>query len=93
MHLYVVRTKKYEKNFKKYYRANLIDLNKLNLIINTIAQREKVPEKYRDHKLQGDLKDLRECHIAPDILLIYKIEKEVLLLVLINIGSHSELFG
>lgn len=93
MDLCVIRTKKYEKNFQKYYKANHIDLQKLNSIINTIAKGERLAKKYRDHKLQGDLKDLRECHIAPDILLIYKIEKEILILMLMNIGSHSDLFG
>ena len=93
MKLYVIRTKKYEKSFIKYYKNNLIDLDKLNFIINKIASGKKLEEKYRDHKLQGDMKDFRECHIAPDILLIYKIEKQELLLVLFNIGSHSELFG
>jgi mRNA interferase YafQ len=92
MELRVIRTKKYEKNFQKYYKANLVDLNKLNSIINTIAKGERLAEKYRDHKLHGELKDLRECHVAPDILLIYKIEKDILVLILMNIGSHSELF-
>lgn len=93
MYLRVVRTKKYEKSLKKYYKANLINLDKLNSAINTIARREKLSEKYRDHKLQGELKEFRECHVAPDILLIYRIEKEILVLMLMNIGSHSDLFG
>lgn len=93
MYLRVVRTKKYEKSLKKYYKANLINLEKLNSVINTIARREELSEKYRDHKLQGELKEFRECHVAPDILLIYRIEKEILVLMLMNIGSHSDLFG
>lgn len=91
--MYIIRTKRYEKSFLKYYKNNLIDVDKLNLIIDKIAGGEKLEEKYRDHKLRGDLRDFRECHIAPDILLIYRIEKRELVLVLVNIGSHSELFG
>ncbi len=93
MQLYVIRTRSYEKSFLKYYKNNLIDLDKLNFIIEKIANGKKLEEKYRDHKLQGNMKDFRECHIAPDILLIYKIEKEELILLLFNIGSHGELFG
>ncbi|MDO7253952.1 type II toxin-antitoxin system YafQ family toxin, partial [Helicobacter cappadocius] len=48
--------------------------------------------KYKDHKLKGEYKDFRECHIKPDLLLIYKIDKEVLILACIAIGSHSDLF-
>jgi mRNA interferase YafQ len=50
----------------------------------------KLVEKYKDHQLIGKMKDFRECHIKPDLLLIYMIEDETLKLV--DIGSHSELF-
>ncbi len=46
--------------------------------------------KYKDHQLKGALKDYRECHIKPDLLLMYAIVDDILELV--NIGSHSELF-
>jgi mRNA interferase YafQ len=47
--------------------------------------------KYRNHSLQGDYASYSECHLKPDTLLIYIIEDEMLKLV--DIGSHSELFG
>ncbi len=46
--------------------------------------------KYKDHKLDGNWKNRRECHIEPDWLLIYKIEGE--LIVFERTGSHSDLF-
>ena len=51
-------------------------------------------KKYRDHLLtnSGNYKDVRECHIEPDWLLIYKVERELLLLKLIRTGTHSDLF-
>ncbi|MBI3589662.1 MAG: type II toxin-antitoxin system YafQ family toxin, partial [Candidatus Liptonbacteria bacterium] len=49
-----------------------------------------LPDKYQDHQLKGDLVEFRECHIAPNILLIYKIDNNYLRLN--NLGSHSELF-
>ena len=45
-----------------------------------------------DHALKGDLVGFRECHIAPDILLIYCLEDGVLILTLVNIGNHAQLF-
>ena len=51
---------------------------------------QSLPEKYRDHALTGNLQDFRECHVKPDLLLIYRQVDEVLELA--RLGSHSELF-
>lgn len=48
-------------------------------------------EKYCDHQLKGDLDDYRECHVKPDLLLVYAIRDDKLHLA--RLGSHSELFG
>jgi len=61
-------------------------------IINKLSDSEILPEKYRDHYLTGDYKGFRECHIQPDWLLIYKIEKNILVLTLSRTGTHSDLF-
>ena len=50
-----------------------------------------LPEKYRDHGLEGQWKDCRDCHINPDLVLIYR--KTENRLQLIRLGTHSELFG
>jgi mRNA interferase YafQ len=47
--------------------------------------------KYRNHLLSGEFAQYQECHLKPDLLLIYSIEDDMLKLV--DIGSHSELFG
>jgi mRNA interferase YafQ len=60
--------------------------------IDILAEGQKLPLSYKDHSLKGELSKYRECHIQSDLLLIYKIEKENLILVLVNIGSHSQLF-
>lgn len=57
-----------------------------------LAKGEKLPEKYRNHQLKGRLKGFYDCHILPDLVLIYKIEKEKLVLFLLDIGTHSNLF-
>ena len=59
-------------------------------IVKLLASDETLPDKYRDHLLTGDWKDYRDCHIKPDLVLIYrKPDDEVLQLV--RLGSHSEL--
>lgn len=50
-----------------------------------------LPAKYQDHKLTGEWEGFRECHLKPDLLLIYeKLDDETLWLA--RLGSHSELF-
>jgi mRNA interferase YafQ len=47
---------------------------------------------YLDHQLIGNYKGYRECHITPDWLLIYKVEKDILTLSLTRTGTHNDLF-
>ena len=67
-------------------------LEKFTEVLNLLIEQKPLPEKYKDHQLMGDYADCRECHIEPDWLLIYKIEKEELTLILTRTGSHSDLF-
>jgi mRNA interferase YafQ len=53
---------------------------------------KQLSEKYRDYELTSTLKGYRECHIEPDWLLIYYVENDVLVLTLVDTGSHSDLF-
>ncbi|MHB1099342.1 MAG: type II toxin-antitoxin system YafQ family toxin [Burkholderiales bacterium] len=59
-------------------------------VVKALACDEPLPEKYRDHALAGEWKDCRDCHIKPDLVLIYRkqIDTE---LHLVRLGSHSEL--
>ena len=61
-------------------------------IIWQLANNEELASKYKDHALIGSYKGFRECHIKPDLLLIYKKQNEILLLTCVEVGSHSELF-
>lgn len=49
-----------------------------------------LPEKYKDHPLTGDWRGYRDCHIKNDLVLIYKIESDLIKLARVN--SHSEVF-
>jgi mRNA interferase YafQ len=55
-----------------------------------LAADSSLPERHHDHPLTGDWKDHRDCHIKPDLVVIYRTpDAEVLQLV--RLGSHSEL--
>ena len=68
------------------------DASKINQVVEKLQNGEELEPKFRDHKLKGSKKGLRECHVEPDWLLIYKIEDEKLMLMLVETGSHSDLF-
>jgi mRNA interferase YafQ len=82
---------KFKKDFKKYQHQNLI-LQELNDIFKLLMAEKKLPEKYRDHPLSGGYSGMRECHVRPDVLLIYWIDEENKKLIVERLGSHSELF-
>lgn len=68
------------------------DRELVDTIIERLCDDEILEPKYRDHKLKGSLRGLRECHIKPDLLLIYSKQEDVFILNALNLDSHSELF-
>ena len=84
-------TKKFNKDRKLIVKRGY-DIQKLKDVIELLRERKPLDEKYKDHALSGNYKNYRECHIEPDWLLIYKIENEILTLVLLRTGTHSDLF-
>ncbi|MGX3044828.1 type II toxin-antitoxin system YafQ family toxin [Helicobacter sp. T3_23-1056] len=86
---------KYSKDFKKGLKKLKNDADSLALaksIITKLANDEMLEPRHKDHKLSGQYEGYRECHIKPNLLLIYKKEEQVLILTCLAIGSHSELF-
>ena len=61
-------------------------------VIDQLSDGKKLDPKYKDHKLSGEYEGKRECHIEPDFLLIYQIAEKEIVLYLVRVGSHSELF-
>ena len=82
------RASAFKRDFKKHGDINAALIDVLYKLLND----EVLPEKYRDHALIGDWFGYRECHIKPDLLLIYK-KSDQDILCLARLGSHSELFG
>ncbi|MDN5061622.1 type II toxin-antitoxin system YafQ family toxin [Aliarcobacter butzleri] len=85
----IFRTTSFKKDYKKLSQKNK---NILKEVIIKLVNNEILEEKYKDHKLIGDYLGCRECHVKPDLLLIYRIDNQVLELALVRIGNHSDLF-
>lgn len=82
----------FKKDFKKIKKRGY-DISQLETVIQTLAEQKTLDEKYRDHVLSGNWNGFRECHIAPDWLLIYKVIEDELVLLLTRTGTHSDLFN
>ncbi|WP_104760588.1 type II toxin-antitoxin system YafQ family toxin [Helicobacter cetorum] len=78
----------FKKDFKKLVK-NGFDDSLLNEVITTLRKQEPLEPKYKDHSLKGKWKPHRECHIKPDVLLVYLIKDDTL--ILSRLCSHSDL--
>ncbi len=84
-------TNQFKKDIKKSKKQGK-NLDKLFEIVEILANGDKLDKKYKNHSLTGNYKGAQECHIEPDWLLIYEVIDTVLVLSLVRVGSHSELF-
>lgn len=89
--LEIVPSNRFRKDLKLLRRRGC-DMALLEEVIDRLAAGETLAPKYRDHQLTGDYDGFRECHIAPDWLLVYQIREKELLLLLSRTGTHSDLF-
>lgn len=89
----VFYSKKFKKNLKKMLKQEK-NIEKLLDVVDKLALKEELNEKYKNHMLKDDkyYKNCGECHIEPDWLLVYQYYEGELILVLVNTGSHSDLF-
>ena len=88
----IERTGQFKRDYKREAKGQhrlVLDDSLLAVLILLIANKP-VPAKYRDHPLSGDWADHRDCHIKPDLVLIYRLPDSDTLQ-LVRMGSHSEL--
>ena len=88
-------TIKYQAAFRKDYKRikkRGYDTRLLEAVVERLAAGQTLSREYRDHELSGDYKGCRECHIAPDWLLVYEVVERDLILYLMRTGTHSDLF-
>lgn len=89
--LNIAFTNQYLKDLELVKRRNL-PKSELDEVVKLLSEEQPLLPKHKDHALKGDFAGYRECHIRPNWLLMYKINKQILTLVLIRTGSHSDLF-
>ncbi|PVZ72620.1 type II toxin-antitoxin system YafQ family toxin [Pelagibaculum spongiae] len=80
----------FKKDFKKIAKLPIPDIVEAGHVVKQLQLEAPLHEKYVDHALSGNWNNYRDCHIKPDLVLIYKIESGSLKLA--RIGPHSELF-
>ncbi len=88
--LEIIYSSQFKKDFKKARKLPLPDLKIIFEVISILEQEATLDAKYKDHELIGNWSNFCECHIKPDLLLIYK--RNLTELQLARIGTHSDLF-
>ena len=87
----ILSTGRFKKDLKTIIKRGY-NIQLLQDVVDLLAAGIPLPDKNKDHMLTGNWTGHRECHIAPDWLLIYKIDNDVLVLTLTRTGTHSDLF-
>jgi len=88
----ITNTNQYEKDLKRI-ASNPKLVKEINDVVRLLAANDiPLPKKHKDHQLKGKFAGLRECHIRPNWLLIYKKTGKDLILALIRTSTHAELF-
>lgn len=93
-----MRTIEYTSQFKRDFKRELRGAHRATLnavfaeVTEVLANDQPLADKHRDHELTGNWKDHRDCHIKPDLVLIYR-KLDDYSLQLVRLGSHSEIFN
>jgi mRNA interferase YafQ len=91
-----MRTIEYTRQFKRDYKREIRGPHRNTLetvfpkLLTALTHDRPLAAKYHDHPLVGEWKDFRDCHIRPDLILIYRKQGNSVLQ-LVRLGSHSEL--
>jgi len=80
----------FKKDFKKITKMQVSDIIEVGGVITRLQRGEALDAKHVDHALTGNWLGFRDCHIKPDLVLIYRVYDGTLQLA--RIGSHSEIF-
>ena len=90
--MYQIRTtRQFERSLKKCIKRGF-NIAKFKEVIDLLTETGSLPQKYRPHKLSGEFNKAWECHIEPDWLLIWEQNNDSLVLLLLQTGTHSDIF-
>ena len=90
----IVASTKFLKDLKRLKKRSKVDFDLMETFITNLAVsgHEGIDKKHRPHKLKGEYSGYWECHVKPDLLLIWDENSEILLLELVRTGTHFDLF-
>ena len=86
----------FKKSFVRDYKLALKrgkSRAKIEHVIDLLCTRAPLPAALRDHALKGKWAGLRDCHVEPDLVLVYCIDHGQLQLICLRLGTHADLFG
>ena len=69
------------------------DTDKLKTVMHQLINQQPLESRYHDHALTGNLRGHRGCHIEPDWVLIYRIDRDLQEITFVRTGTHTDLFG
>ena len=92
MHYKICITGLFKRSYKRCLKRGF-NGERLSEVLTILSSGGTLPPKYRSHKLSGKYEGCMECHIQPDWLLVWQQNNEQLTLLLIDTGTHSDLFG
>jgi len=88
----IERTTQFRRDYKREARGRHRATVEASLaaVLVPLINDEPLPERFRDHPLSGEWAGFRDCHVKPDLVLIYE-KPDAEILRLVRLGSHSEL--
>ena len=92
----LVQSKQYAKSLRKLQRSGFLTSaveNDIEYVSDALVRGELLPPAFRDHQLKGEYVLYRECHIKGDLLLMYRRDEGSRVIGLMDMGTHSQLFG
>lgn len=87
----LIYTNQFKHSLKRCVKRGL-DVRLLQDVLDKLQNEGKLPQQYSPHKLVGKYKGCWECHIQPDWLLVWQQNDKALYLILLDTGSHADLF-
>ncbi len=85
-------TNQFKKDFKLAQKRGY-DLSEFETLVNKLRSGEPLDPKYKDHSLSNNWKNHRDFHLHPDLVVIYCIKETEIILEMVRMGSHADLFG
>lgn len=91
--MYAIKTtREFEKDVRRCVKRGL-PIDELRKVMKLLERDGILPANYRPHKLTGDCRGQWECHIKPDWLLVWERHDDELVLLMLNTGTHADIFG